>query len=103
MNTYAEPSMAGAKDIFEQREGPVARAIEKQTSKIPSDIFLWAAGAAVVGSLALEIIGAAKGGVTGLKMRAPLATFVGMWVPSLLLLGVYNKIVKVAGSDRLTA
>jgi hypothetical protein len=23
-----------------------------------------------------------------------------MWVPSLLLLGVYNKIVKVAGSDR---
>jgi len=27
-------------------------------------------------------------------------TIVGMWVPSLLLLGVYNKIVKVGGSDR---
>ena len=34
-------------------------------------------------------------------VRAPLATFVGMWVPSLLLLGVYNKIVKVAGPDRV--
>jgi hypothetical protein len=31
----------------------------------------------------------------------PLAGFVGMWVPSVLLLGVYNKIVKVAGHDRL--
>ena len=34
------------------------------------------------------------------RASAPLAGFVGMWVPSLLLLGVYNKIVKVAGSDR---
>jgi hypothetical protein len=25
---------------------------------------------------------------------------VGEWVPTILLLGVYNKIVKVAGSDR---
>ena len=26
--------------------------------------------------------------------------FLGQWAPTLLLLGVYNKIVKVAGSDR---
>ena len=24
-------------------EGPVAKAIERQTSKVPSDLFLWAA------------------------------------------------------------
>jgi len=27
------------------------------------------------------------------------AVFVGQWAPTFLLLGVYNKIVKVAGSD----
>jgi hypothetical protein len=31
----------------EHREGPVARAIEKQTAKLPSDAFLWAAGASI--------------------------------------------------------
>ncbi len=29
--------------------------------------------------------------------------FVGQWVAPFLLLGVYNKIVKVAGSDRATS
>jgi len=28
------------------------------------------------------------------------ANFVGQWVPTFLLFGVYNKIVKVAGHDR---
>jgi hypothetical protein len=27
------------------------------------------------------------------------ATFVGQWAPTLLILGVYNKIVKIEGSD----
>jgi len=27
----------------ETREGPIARRIEEQTAKLPSDIFLWAA------------------------------------------------------------
>jgi hypothetical protein len=26
----------------EHREGPVARSIEQQTAKLPSDVFLWA-------------------------------------------------------------
>jgi len=29
--------------------------------------------------------------------------FVGQWAPTILILGLYNKIVKVAGSDRTTA
>ncbi len=91
-------------DFASKHEGPVARAIEKQTSKLPSDIFLWAAGASIVGSLVFQVIG-----MRGNKMsqmvqptRAPTAQFIGMWAPTLLILGLYNKIVKVMGSDRIT-
>ena len=72
----------------EQKEGPVARAIERQTSRIPSDFFLWGGVAAIATSLTLQLIG-----------RKHAANFVGQWVPTVLLLGVYNKIVKVAGHD----
>lgn len=109
MNTYNEISQqTRTEEASAQREGPVARNIERQTAKLPSDLYLWAAGAAVVASLMLEVRGMLAGG-RGKRLRgftessrasAPLAGFIGMWVPSLLLLGVYNKIVKVAGSDR---
>jgi hypothetical protein len=71
-------------------EGPVARTIEQQTAKLPSDAFLWAAGASIIGSLALKCSG-----------RDHESLFVGQWAPTFLILGLYNKIVKVAGSDRL--
>lgn len=73
----------------DQREGPVARNIERQTSKLPSDFFLWGALGAMGLSLAMQGTG-----------RTHRAQFIGQWVPTLLLFGVYNKIVKVAGSDR---
>ena len=75
-----------------QKEGPVARAIENQTAKLPSDIFLWGALASMGASLVLQLSGAQKTG-----------NFVAQWVPTLLLFGVYNKIVKVAGNDRATS
>jgi hypothetical protein len=70
-------------------EGFIARAIEEQTAKLPSDLFLWAAGASIVGSLLLQCNG-----------REHASLFVGQWAPTFLILGLYNKIVKVAGSDR---
>jgi hypothetical protein len=70
-------------------EGPVARSIESQTAKLPSDIFLWAAGGSIAASLVLKIMG-----------RDEDANFVGHWAPVLLILGLYNKIVKVAGHDQ---
>jgi len=70
-------------------EGTVAKTIEKQTAKLPSDLFLWAAGGAIATSLVLELSGNAE------KSR-----FVGQWVAPFLLLGVYNKLVKQLGSDR---
>ncbi len=72
----------------EHREGIVARTIEQQTAKLPSDTFLWAAGGSIAASLTLKILGHER-----------TALFVGQWAPTFLLLGIYNKIVKVAGSD----
>lgn len=85
----------------EQREGPVARAIEKQTAKLPSDIFLWAAVGSIAVSAISQLVGSRRGVFDVFRpARAPIASFVGMWAPTFLLLGLYNKIVKVAGSDR---
>ena len=70
------------------REGVVARNIEEQTAKLPSDLFLWAAGASIIGSLTLKFM-----------RRDHEALFVGQWAPTFLILGLYNKLVKVAGSD----
>jgi len=70
-------------------EGTVARMIEEQTAKLPSDLFLWAAGASIAGSLTLQCMG-----------RQHASLFVGQWAPTFLILGLYNKLVKVAGSDR---
>jgi hypothetical protein len=73
-------------------EGTVARTIEEQTAQLPSDVFLWAAGASIVGAMTMKMMGKHQD-----------ALFVGQWAAPFLLLGVYNKIVKVAGSDRLSA
>ena len=76
----------------EHTEGPVARTIEEQTAKIPSDAYLWAALGSMGVSLVLQISG-----------KKEESLFVGQWAPSFLILGVYNKLVKVAGSDRVHA
>jgi hypothetical protein len=111
METYTEPreNLQNNIDAQQQREGRVARAIEQRTAKIPSDVFLWGAAAAVVGSLVFQVIGSrnkVRNLVSPMRklqpMRAPASTFIGMWVPTLLLLGLYNKLVKVAGSDRVS-
>lgn len=71
-----------------QEEGRTARAIERQTTRIPSDVFLWTGLLATAASLGLMVVG-----------RKESSVFVGLWVPTVLLLGVYNKIAKTAGHD----
>jgi hypothetical protein len=70
------------------KEGPVARAIEDQTAKLPSDTFLWASLGSMAASLTLKLM-----------RKDDLALFVGQWAAPFLLLGIYNKIVKVEGHD----
>ena len=72
----------------EHSEGPVAKAIEEQTAKLPSDIFLWASLASMAASLYFQ----AKG-------KRDQSLFVGQWAAPFLLLGLYNKIVKLEGHD----
>jgi hypothetical protein len=73
---------------YEHREGRVARTLEQQTARIPSDAWLWAAFGSIGISLALELSG-----------REKTANFVGHWAPTFLIIGLYNKLVKLQGSD----
>ncbi len=77
------------KSNTEHREGPVASAIEEQTAKLPSDLFLWAAFASIGTSLVFKVMG-----------KRHDALFVGQWAAPFLLLGIYNKMVKQQGHDK---
>ena len=72
----------------EHREGPLARTIEQQTARLPSDTFLWAA----LGSMGLSVVMQMSG-------KQKFSNFVGLWVPTILMFGLYNKMVKLQGSD----
>lgn len=78
-------------DAIEHAEGGFARPIEEYTARLPSDTFLWLAGGSILGSLTLKLMG-----------KDHEALFVGQWAPTFLIMGLYNKIVKVAGHDRLS-
>ena len=71
------------------REGKVARTIEEQTARLPSDTFLWAALASMATSAGCKIAG-----------KDNLALFIGQWAAPFLLLGLYNKLVKLEGHDK---
>jgi hypothetical protein len=73
----------------DKSEGPVTKAIEKQSAKLPSDVFLWSAIASMAVSAGLKIAG-----------QRHSALFVGQWAAPFLLLGVYNKLVKQEGHDQ---
>lgn len=71
----------------EHAEGELARLIEQQTAKIPSQWFLGAALMAIGASAGLEACG-----------RSQSSRFVGQWVAPLMIAGLYNKIVKTLGT-----
>jgi hypothetical protein len=83
--------MSQSEQRMAHTEGTVAKTIEQQTAKLPSDLFLWAAVASMGVSAAFEF--------TGHKDKS---RFIGQWVAPFLLFGVYNKLVKTQGSDRMT-
>ena len=72
----------------EHKEGELTKTIENQTAKIPSDTFLFTAGGVIAISLALKLM-----------KKKDDANFVGQWVAPILLLGIYNKLVKQLGHD----
>lgn len=72
----------------ENSEGRITKRIENITSKIPSATFLTLAVASVAIAAGLRLLG-----------RKDDSQFVGQWVPTILTLGLYNKLVKLQGSE----
>lgn len=79
------------KEAQDHSEGYVSRVLENQAAKVSSDVWLFAA----IGSMAIAL-------ALRLNERKDESLFVGQWAAPLLLIGVYNKLVKIAGSDRVT-
>jgi hypothetical protein len=69
-------------------EGKTTKLIESQTARVPSGTYLSAAIAAMALSAGMMLLG-----------QRNLANFVGQWVPTILILGLYNKLVKLEGSE----
>jgi hypothetical protein len=74
----------------DKREGKIAKTIEEQTSKLPSDTFLWISIGAMATGLVLQ-----------LAKKKHMSLFIGQWVAPFLLFGIYNKLVKQRGHDKM--
>ncbi|MCD8260343.1 MAG: hypothetical protein LUD15_01580 [Bacteroides sp.] len=70
------------------KEGKLTKAIESETSKVPSGAYLIAALLSMSVSLTMKIFRRKHG-----------ALFVGQWAAPFLIMGLYNKIVKTQGHD----
>jgi hypothetical protein len=72
----------------EAAEDRVTGTIERQTSQVPSTVFLGLAIGSMAASAILQIAG-----------KDHWALFVGQWAAPFLIMGNYNKMVKEHGSD----
>jgi hypothetical protein len=66
----------------------VTKTIERYTAMVPSSALL-AVALGAIGLLMSQLGGRGKWG-----------NFIAQWVPTLLIMGVYNKLVKTAGHDQ---
>jgi hypothetical protein len=72
----------------EAQEDQITAALEKCTSQVPSSAYL----ALALGSMAISL------GLSAAR-KSHAALFVGQWAAPFLLIGIYNKLVKLHGSD----
>ena len=79
-----------ANEAQQHSEGYVTRVLENQAAKVSSDVWLFAAVGAMGVSLYLQM-----------QNKKDDSHFIGQWAAPLMLIGVYNKLVKLAGSDRV--
>ena len=70
-------------------EDPVTKSIENFTAAIPSSAYLGIAIGAMGLSLMCQVTGQGKWG-----------NFIAQWVPTWLIIGLYNKLVKLEGHDQ---
>lgn len=74
------------------KEGELTKKVEQVTAKVPSMGYLGLAVGSMIVSAGLETM----------TRKKHLANFIGLWAPTLLLIGIYNKLVKLEGSDRFS-
>jgi hypothetical protein len=74
----------------DRTEDTFTKQVEDYTATIPSSAYLGVAIAAMALSLALEVGGRGKWG-----------NFIAQWVPTWLIIGLYNKVVKLEGHDHI--
>ncbi|MEO6805256.1 MAG: hypothetical protein ABI286_11745 [Edaphobacter sp.] len=72
----------------EAQEDQITASIEKCTAQVPSSVYLALALGSMAASLAFQA-----------SRKPHQALFVGQWAAPFLILGIYNKLVKIHGSD----
>jgi hypothetical protein len=70
-------------------EDPFTKTVEEYTSAIPSSAYLGVA----IGAMALSLVCQATG-------RGKWGNFIAQWVPTWLIIGIYNKLVKLEGHEQ---
>jgi len=85
METYQRVSG----ESYQPREDELTKAVEQYTAAIPSSAFLGVAVTAMALSLFFQVTGQGKWG-----------NFIAQWVPTWLIIGLYNKLVKLEGHDQ---
>lgn len=85
MNASTTTMNSGRKILNKPETDRVTTKVEEQAKALPNIGFLGLAGAGVVLSA----------GLTFFSKKQELGSFVGLWVPTILLLGLYNKLVQV--------
>ena len=70
-------------------EDQFTKTIESYTAAVPSSAYLAVAIGAMGLSLACQVAGRGKWG-----------NFIAQWVPTWLIIGLYNKLVELAGQDK---
>jgi hypothetical protein len=89
METYDVASQTNGSPAPIPIEDEFTKNIESYTAAIPSSTYLGVAAGAIALSLFCQITGRGKWG-----------NFIAQWVPTWLIIGVYNKVVKLEGHDR---
>ena len=72
------------KNVADRKEDQTTKEIEKVTTRVPSSTFLGLALCSIGISAVLQLYG-----------KKETSNFVGQWAPTILIMGLYNKMVKL--------
>lgn len=84
-----ETTIDNGKDSI-RTEDEFTKSVEKYTASVPSSAYLGVAVGAMAVSLYCQLTGRGRWGF-----------FIAQWVPTWLIIGVYNKLVKLEGHDHM--